>query len=207
MQECLPLLSGISLPLSTGRYSQCVARDDTAYYLTTVLTARDEAASTKIAEFGLCVPAECGTSDVKPIVHELAKRSGLPVPASTRLAVWGKDTLVAPDWQTFAALLFVVFLVLIVLLTTYLHGRSGGLFVRSFALQETWPKLFAAEANVTSALNGVRVLSMVWIVLGHSFLMAGATAGYRNPDFLFDPRYGRTAGPFFWHSCDCPERR
>jgi peptidoglycan/LPS O-acetylase OafA/YrhL len=108
-----------------------------------------------------------------------------------------KADLVPPNWQTAAALFVVASLIFLVLLATYLRGSSGGLFVRSFALQETWPKLLAPEVSATAALNGLRFLSMAWIVLGHSFLMAGATAGYRNPDLILDPRYGRKAGPFF----------
>ena len=33
------------------------------------MTATDEAASTKIAEFGLCLPEDCESSDVVPIVR------------------------------------------------------------------------------------------------------------------------------------------
>ena len=33
----------------------------------------------------------------------------------------------------------------------------------------------------------MRVLSMLWIVLGHSFLMAASTVGYSNPLEILDP--------------------
>lgn len=41
-------------------------------------------------------------------------------------------------------------------------------------------------ASETSALNGMRVVSMAWIVLGHTFAMAKAIAGYSNSLDIID---------------------
>ena len=71
------------------------------------------------------------------------------------------------------------------------------LLVRAFDLAENAQKLALPDASSTACLNGVRVLSMVWIVLGHSFLMAGATAGYSNVEDIMDPGYGAKTGFFF----------
>jgi peptidoglycan/LPS O-acetylase OafA/YrhL len=47
----------------------------------------------------------------------------------------------------------------------------------------TWTDLWKCPASrPTDCLNGMRVLSMAWIVLGHSFLMSQANAGYDNSE-------------------------
>lgn len=46
----------------------------------------------------------------------------------------------------------------------------------------------------TDSLNGVRVLSMIWIIIGHTYLMPTAISGYSNPeDFVLTPLNAQAA--------------
>ena len=47
----------------------------------------------------------------------------------------------------------------------------------------TWNKLWQVDSSVrrpTDSLNGMRVLAMLWIIVGHSFMMPGAISAYSN---------------------------
>jgi len=63
---------------------------------------------------------------------------------------------------------------------------------RAFSLigpDGTWEKLWAIPSyKPTDCLNGLRALSMFWVVLGHSFLMPEGIMGYQNPqDIVVSP--------------------
>ena len=50
-------------------------------------------------------------------------------------------------------------------------------------------------AEETGALNGIRSVSMLWIILGHTFLMPQAIAGYDNVEDILGS-YGAQNGPW-----------
>jgi peptidoglycan/LPS O-acetylase OafA/YrhL len=79
--------------------------------------------------------------------------------------------------------------------------REPTLIVRAFDIAENTQKLMLPDSGPTACLNGMRVLSMLWIVLGHSFLMAASTVGYSNPLEILDPEYGMKTGWFFAFVC------
>eukprot|EP00941_MAST-03F_sp_MAST-3F-sp1_P003105 g3105.t1 len=64
-------------------------------------------------------------------------------------------------------------------------------FTKSFDAVVNWKKLMSIPPSKnTDSLNGLRVLSMLWIVLGHSFLMPEAIAGYDNPEDVMANPWG-----------------
>jgi len=69
------------------------------------------------------------------------------------------------------------------------NSRQLPLFVQAFSLvgtNGTLPKLFDCPPyKPTDSLNGIRVLSMVWIILGHTFLMPEGISGYANGEDIF----------------------
>jgi peptidoglycan/LPS O-acetylase OafA/YrhL len=66
------------------------------------------------------------------------------------------------------------------------NSLSGRLPVKAWSLigqKGTWTELWKCPAyRPTDCLNGMRVISMVWIVLGHSFSVSEANAGFSNPE-------------------------
>lgn len=77
-------------------------------------------------------------------------------------------------------------------------GMEKHVVIRAFSLvgsDGTWDKLWQIPAyKDTDCLNGLRVLSMFWVVLGHSFLMSKGIAGYSNPqDIVMSPVNGAAA--------------
>jgi len=63
--------------------------------------------------------------------------------------------------------------------------RPLGIILQAFSLigpSGTLTKLVETQPyKPTDCLNGLRVMSMVWIILGHTFLMPEAISGYSNP--------------------------
>ena len=66
------------------------------------------------------------------------------------------------------------------------------------SLLRTFPKLIAAPSRPgpTDCLNGMRVLSMVWIIVGHTMMMPTPLNGWDNPEDLI-ARWGARGAAWF----------
>jgi len=146
---------------------------------------------------GLCVPEACGRDDVPailnttPLVPELR---GLTI-SNVQVAdpVHG---LVAPGIQCWLSVAVVIALLLMIGVSTACtwvaasRDSTAGparrsLLAQAFSLlgpSGTLTKLVEVPSSKpTDCLNGLRVLAMAWIILGHSFLMPEGVSGYSNP--------------------------
>mmetsp|Transcript_15489 Transcript_15489/g.27167 ORF Transcript_15489/g.27167 Transcript_15489/m.27167 type:complete len:619 (-) Transcript_15489:168-2024(-) len=183
--------AGKALPSDAGHFSSCTSWPWARYLLLKLLASPAGGGESTLA-LGLCLPKACHAADVPSLVaNSTVVRSLLPDLSVLEVkSAFATDPLdlspVGPGF--FAAVAVVVLLVVIVLAATVRTCRSG--LLDAFAL--TGPggslqKLVELPASrPTDALNGLRVLSMAWIILGHSFLMPEGVSGYRNPEDIAD---------------------
>merc|ERR1712048_1464711 len=81
-------------------------------------------------------------------------------------------------------------------------GMEKHVVIRAFSLvgsDGTWDKLWQIPGyKDTDCLNGLRVLSMFWVVLGHSLLMSEGIAGYENPQDISNSPVNPNAAETDW---------
>lgn len=81
-------------------------------------------------------------------------------------------------------------------------GLESNLLFSAFSLigpNGTWDKLWAmAPYRDTDCLNGARVLSMFWVVMGHSFIMSEGIVGYQNPQDIVQSPLNQNAAETNW---------
>jgi len=70
--------------------------------------------------------------------------------------------------------------------------------LKVLSLCRNLPKLLASpgRAGPTDCLNGMRVVSMIWIILGHTMMMPAPINGYDNPEDLL-ARWGARGSMWF----------
>lgn len=67
-------------------------------------------------------------------------------------------------------------------------SSSGAAFIDAFDVRTHWHKLFHSPSPTTAVLDGLRVGSMLWIILGHVMAIDSSTgAGYTNPAAFLPP--------------------
>jgi len=68
--------------------------------------------------------------------------------------------------------------------------KNGAEYLKSFSLQQSMKAMEMKDGSDLNVFNGIRSLSMVWVVLGHAFLNT-AVGGVKNlanlPDIIKKP--------------------
>lgn len=176
-----------------------------AHYLLATMTGALPLAPSNALQLGLgiCVPEACRPGDVPLILNSTIGLEIIPDLQTLTIAnVHASDPidgLAAPSLRCWLSVAVLASLMLIsVLSTAFAHvsasrhqdSRSGGsprnsTFLQAFSLigrNGTLTKLVEQPPpKPTDSLNGLRVLAMAWIILGHSFLMPEGVSGYSNP--------------------------
>jgi len=68
---------------------------------------------------------------------------------------------------------FIVVLIVALLLLVFLatvNYKNGAEYLKSFSLQQSMKAMEMKDGSDLNVFNGIRSLSMVWVVLGHTFL-------------------------------------
>lgn len=89
--------------------------------------------------------------------------------------------------QHVTALVFIIYIALLIV-STYMNYESG--LLAALSLKRNFNQLMyirssSSSSNSLECLNGIRVISMVWIVIHHCFTYQFNTPGrYNNDDFI-----------------------
>ncbi|XP_068082915.1 nose resistant to fluoxetine protein 6 [Anabrus simplex] len=183
---------GIDLPVFTGKY--CLAsvgvdktRPSLQYHVSSrmrglPLDFRGKKTSSKMdesltvldkltMEIAVCVPSSCAAQDIEIFLNAILEEVGFQATVSeedcqTNLS----KELRLVDWITIAVI--VIFLLLIILSTTYdaitPQGRRSELLLAFSAISNGRRILATSSSSDTmGVVNGVRVISLAWVVLAH----------------------------------------
>lgn len=196
----MSLSTGKSLPRDAGKFVTCNGISGAHYLLATMMGAMPMAPQTALKlGLGLCVPEACGQNDVPAILNSSALIPDLRVLTISNVHVSDPvKGLAAPGIRFGFAVAIVMILVLMIAVSTayaWVTNRSqdspnsrlarNSTLTQAFSLigrSGTLTKLVELPpSKPTDCLNGLRVLAMAWIILGHSFLMPEGVSGYLNP--------------------------
>lgn len=189
-----------SLPRDAGKFVTCNGISGAHHLLATMMGAMPMAPQTALKlGLGLCVPEACGQNDVPAILNSSALIPDLRVLTISNVHVSDPvKGLAAPGIRFGFAVAIVMILVLMIAVSTayaWVTNRSqdspnsrlarNSTLTQAFSLigrSGTLTKLVELPpSKPTDCLNGLRVLAMAWIILGHSFLMPEGVSGYLNP--------------------------
>eukprot|EP00438_Fugacium_kawagutii_P031107 Skav231827 [mRNA] locus=scaffold136:104649:109706:- [translate_table: standard] len=210
----MSLSTGKSLPRDAGcKFITCNGLPGAHYFLSTMTAAMPLSGMESALQLGLglCVPearksgrVACGGEDVPAILSSTELIPDLHLLTISHVQVSDPVNLAAPGLRCWLAVAVLLILLLFIALSTAhawaaAHQDHAVRYERSpFRMQlfvfRGNVHLFCTRSKPTDCLNGLRVLAMAWIILGHSFLMPEGVSGYLNPqDITSSPLNKATA--------------
>ncbi|CAE7762828.1 nrf-6 [Symbiodinium pilosum] len=198
--------TGKSLPRDAGKFLMCSGLPGAHYMLVEMLGALPTRVvhSVQMA-VGLCLPKACEPTDVPMLMNTSLVQRLVPDLSVLRVSdIHASDPvggLASPGIGFALAVSVVVALVGLIASSTWMvgftsqareetpeAGRRASCIYRCFEAFSlvgrtgTLSKLVELPpSKPTDCLNGLRVLAMCWIILGHTFLMPEGVSGYTNP--------------------------
>ncbi|CAJ1336319.1 unnamed protein product [Effrenium voratum] len=198
----LSMSTGKSLPKDAGKFIACSGIPGAHYLLATMSGTLSSSSPGVPFGLGLCLPEACGDADVPAILNSPLALQLIPDLSAFSLSNFHVTDpvagLIQPGalcWVAVATLALLGAAIAFSTLrmcrarveTSQLSGappRAPPLLNQAFALvgrNGTMTKLMECPPpKPTDCLNGLRVLAMAWIILGHTFLMPEGVSGYSN---------------------------
>eukprot|EP00667_Euglena_gracilis_P004777 EG_transcript_4804 len=193
----LLLYSGTS-GTDLGDYENCVAQE-AAHHCTFSLTQKPPATTPQghlglpLAMLGVCAPRSCTASDLEPMILKLLpllphghtqSPSSLLNGSVMNLTCAEDISVLASDLTASLMLGVLVLLIFLALTGTIIENQKKARFnfaekvALSFSVPRNFQLLFEHKEDKTNFLNGIRYLSILWIIFGH--LLVFTRPGFRN---------------------------
>ena len=152
-----------------GEYHECIENPKMNYNFV-MLSVQDQQANAGF--MGLCLPKSCTTLQIKAVFDELFQVSKLP------LIVSDIENNVPNMRHEFSWVFFLTFIIAISCIVSVIYASLSKPtnHLSAFSIQES-RKLFKLNPKSNlNILNGVRSLSMMWVIIGHMYgnLLMGA---------------------------------
>ena len=171
-------------PLQSSPETKTLIDDITAAILMEGLAIYSSIAN---PEIGMCFPAQCTKQDINENYRYLTTKGDLKIRTSSCFPVDNKsgtpDT--APAWFVFFWTIYVIILIALIMGTTcdviytfILQKKSNSFSIKllkSFSIYSNGKALLSTVSTSKDHLdcmNGMRFISMTWVVLGHSFFIS-----------------------------------
>lgn len=157
-------------PFHIGKYNECVANPEMEYNMIGLgpNTSLDVAAT-----FGVCLPSHCTPDAIRTGMNAILDKAGLPLHVNAVLN--GLEDYQYPfNFSFFLTVFCLIFLVTLVGMATCSQRISQHKVMGAFSLQKSM-KVFKYHPNGRlNVLNGVKALSMLWVILGHEYALGFA---------------------------------
>mmetsp|Transcript_47209 Transcript_47209/g.112163 ORF Transcript_47209/g.112163 Transcript_47209/m.112163 type:complete len:651 (+) Transcript_47209:77-2029(+) len=204
----LSMSTGKTLPSDAGKFVMCSGLPYAHYVLVEMLgTLPTRVAHSAKMAIGFCLPKACVPVDVPMIINSTAVQRLVPDLSVLQVTdVHASDPvgdLASPGAGFAASVSVVAVLAVFILLSTWWMAWSatqareeapaaaGRRNARSFRCFEAF-SLVGRTGTIsklvelppykpTDCLNGLRVIAMVHVIIGHTFLMPEGVSGYSNP--------------------------
>lgn len=116
---------------------------------------------------GMCLPEICSTDSIKLILNSLLKQYNVPLEVASVENNFPNQQY--PYERFFFFTLFMFTLLFILVLLSSLSKTVGKHQILSAFSMQNSLKIFKYRDNPLNTLNGVRALSMLWVIIGHEF--------------------------------------
>eukprot|EP01130_Rhizamoeba_saxonica_P015510 TRINITY_DN6979_c0_g1_i4.p1 TRINITY_DN6979_c0_g1~~TRINITY_DN6979_c0_g1_i4.p1 ORF type:complete len:633 (-),score=77.82 TRINITY_DN6979_c0_g1_i4:66-1964(-) len=168
-----------------GKYYECES-DENVTYCAAEMDFSPIVPGIKDVKQGFCIPSSCNNETFMAAYNFLKPFSDFPLPDLTKLSCNGtmeKSTYLYAGYSICGILVLIVIIATIYDIITEPEVENGyhiinddiqkergflGKLLAGFSMKSNYPRLFAPVPEETKMLNGIRVLAMFYVILGHT---------------------------------------